>query len=97
MPDPDHRIRSKIPPGSAILLQNTSYSIYQPFEIQVLDEQSLNVKALNTSVVDQEGFIPDPEPALNFPSSGSGSRQKFRIDADPDPDRCGSRSGSNLY
>ena len=33
------------------------------------------------SVVDQELFIPDPDPALNFPSSisGYGSRQKFRI------------------
>ena len=28
--------------------------------------------------------VPDPDPALNFPSSGS--RQKFRIHADPDPD-----------
>ena len=26
-----------------------------------------------------------PDPALNFPSSGSGSVQKFRIHADPDP------------
>ena len=39
-----------------------------------------------TSVVDPKLFIPDPDPALNFPSSGSGSRQKFRIHADPDPD-----------
>ena len=30
-------------------------------------------------------FVPDPDPAFNFPSSGSGSRQKFRIHADPDP------------
>ena len=37
------------------------------------------------SVVDPKLFIPDPDPALNFPSSGSGSRQKFRIHADPDP------------
>ena len=29
--------------------------------------------------------ISDPDPALNFPSSGSGSMQKFRIHADPDP------------
>ena len=29
------------------------------------------------SVVDPEWFIPDPDPALNFPSSGS--RHKFRI------------------
>ena len=36
-----------------------------------------------TSVVDPKPFIPDPDPALNFPSSGS--RQKFRIHADPDP------------
>ena len=35
------------------------------------------------SVVDPRLFIPDPDPALNFPSSGS--RQKFRIHADPDP------------
>ena len=35
------------------------------------------------SVVDPEWFIPDSDPALNFPSSGS--RQKFRIHADPDP------------
>ena len=39
-----------------------------------------------SSVVDPKLFIPDPDPALNFPSSGSGSRQKFRIHADPDPD-----------
>ena len=31
------------------------------------------------SVVDPEWFILDPDPALNFPSSGSESRQKFRI------------------
>ena len=31
------------------------------------------------SVVDPKLFIPDPDPALNIPSSGSGSRQKFRI------------------
>ena len=31
------------------------------------------------SVVDPKLFIPDPDPALNFPSSGSGSGQKFRI------------------
>ena len=37
------------------------------------------------SVVDPKLFISDPDPALNFPSSGSGSRQKFRIHADPDP------------
>ena len=36
-----------------------------------------------TSVVDPKLFIPDP--ALNFPSSGSESRQKFRINADLDP------------
>ena len=30
-------------------------------------------------------IIPDPDPALNFSSSGSGSRQKFRIHADQDP------------
>ena len=35
------------------------------------------------SVVDPRLFIPDPDPALNFLSSGS--RQKFRIHADPDP------------
>ena len=38
------------------------------------------------SVVDPEWFIPDPDPALNFPRSGSGSRQKLRIHADPNPD-----------
>ena len=38
-----------------------------------------------TSVVDPKLVIPDPDPALNFPSSGSGSRHKFRINADPDP------------
>ena len=38
-----------------------------------------------SSFVDPEWFIPDPDPALNFPSSGSGSRQKFRISADSDP------------
>ena len=37
------------------------------------------------SVVDPELFIPDPDQALNFPSSRSGSRQKFRIHSDPDP------------
>ena len=43
---------------------------------------------VGTSVVDPKLFIPYPDPALNFPSSGSGSgsRQKFRIHADPDPD-----------
>ena len=37
--------------------------------------------------MDPKWFIPDPDPALNFLSSGSGSRsrQKFRIHADPDP------------
>ena len=35
--------------------------------------------------MDQEWFIPDPDPALKFPSSGTGSGQKFRIHADPDP------------
>ena len=35
------------------------------------------------SVVDQKLFIPDPNPALNFPSSGS--KQKFRSHADLDP------------
>ena len=35
-----------------------------------------------SSVVDLKLFILDPDPALNFPSSGS--RQKFRIHADPD-------------
>ena len=29
--------------------------------------------------------IPDPDTALNFPSSGSGSWKKFRIHADPGP------------
>ena len=37
------------------------------------------------SVVDPKLFIPDPDPALNFPSSGSRSRQKFRIHADNFP------------
>ena len=36
------------------------------------------------SVVDPELFIPDPDPAWNFLSSGSRSRQKFWIQADPD-------------
>ena len=36
-----------------------------------------------SSVVDPKLFFTDPDPALNFP--GSGSRQKFRIHADPDP------------
>ena len=40
---------------------------------------------VSISTVDPKWFIPDPDPALNFPSSGSGSRQKFRIHADPDP------------
>ena len=40
---------------------------------------------IKSSVVDPEWIIPDPDPALNFPNSGSGSRQKFRIHADPDP------------
>ena len=40
--------------------------------------------SVKSSVVDPKWFIPDPDPALNFPSSGSGSRQKFRIHADPD-------------
>ena len=35
------------------------------------------------SIVDPKWFIPDPDPALNFPRSGS--RQKFRIHADRDP------------
>ena len=39
---------------------------------------------LASSVADPKLFIPDPDPSLNFPSSGS--RQKFRIHADPDPD-----------
>ena len=30
-------------------------------------------KCLKTSVVDPKWFIPDPDPTLNFPSSGSGS------------------------
>ena len=29
--------------------------------------------------------VVDPDPALNFPRSGSRSRQKFRVHADPDP------------
>ena len=36
---------------------------------------------VKTSVADPEEFIPDP--ALNFPSSGS--TQKFRLHADPYP------------
>ena len=41
-----------------------------------------------SSVADPGLFIPDPDPALNFPSSGLGSgyRQKFWIHADLDPD-----------
>ena len=39
---------------------------------------------LASSVADPKLFIPDPDPSLNFPSSGS--RQKFRIHADPDQD-----------
>ena len=38
---------------------------------------------VKNSVVDPEWFIPDPDLALNFPSSGS--KQKFRIHSDPDP------------
>ena len=34
--------------------------------------------------MDPKLFIPDPDPALNVPSSGSGSRPNFRIHADPD-------------
>ena len=45
----------------------------------------LNLTRAETSVVDPKLFIPDPDPAFNFPSSGFGSRQKFRIHADPDP------------
>ena len=41
------------------------------------------IKTHKTSVVDPNLFFPDPDPALNFPSSGS--RLKFRIHADPDP------------
>ena len=37
------------------------------------------------SVVELKWFIPDLDPALNFPSSGSLSRQKFQIHANPDP------------
>ena len=33
------------------------------------------IKNMKSSVVDPERFIQDPDPALNFPSSGSGSRQ----------------------
>ena len=36
------------------------------------------------SVVDPKLFIPYPDPALNYPSSGS--EQTFRIHADPDSD-----------
>ena len=36
------------------------------------------------SVVDPKLFIPYPDPALNYQSSGSG--QTFRIHADPDSD-----------
>ena len=36
-----------------------------------------------SSVVVPEWLIPDPDPALNFPSSGS--KQKFRIHEYPDP------------
>ena len=43
------------------------------------------MEGLKCSVVDPERYIPNPDPALNFLSSGSGSRQKFRIHADPDP------------
>ena len=44
--------------------------------------QSLTVTG-ETSVVDPKLFIPETDPALNFPSSGS--RQKFRSHVDPDP------------
>ena len=45
--------------------------------------ETLKSTGIKTSVVDPKLFIPDP--AFNFPSSGSGYRQKFRIHADPDP------------
>ena len=51
-------------------------------ELDVSDRKHFS-KVFISSVVDPEWFIPDPDWALNFPSSGS--RQKFRIYADPDP------------
>ena len=42
----------------------------------------------NCSVADPEWFIPDPDPALNYPSSGAGFRPRFRFYADPDPTQC---------
>ena len=51
------------------------------------DPDSGQISFVLFSVADPEWFIPDPNQALNFPSSRSGSRsrQKFRIHADPDP------------
>ena len=53
------------------------------FKIYNFSEHSGRQVSVLSSVVDLEGFIPDPDPALNFPSFGS--RQKLRILADPDP------------
>ena len=58
--------------------QIQNYSIY--VKQQFLEEV---VRPIVTGVADPEWFIPDPDPALNFQTSGS--RQKFRIHADTDP------------
>ena len=65
---------------SRIRIHNPKTSVSDPYSTESGSSQK-------SSVVDPEWFIPDPDPALNFPSPGS--RQRFRIHADPDP-------GSNL-
>ena len=61
--------------------RNLNFVIYSKHTV---GDFSLSLQAV--LFVDPEWFIPDLDPALNFPSSQSGSRPKFWIHADPDPD-----------
>ena len=55
-------------------------------KIKKIRSVAIKIKGVvKNSVVDPDWFIPDPDLALNFLSSGSGYRQKIRIHADPDP------------
>ena len=38
------------------------------------NRKTVTTRMIRASVVDPKLFIPDPDPALNFPSSGSGSK-----------------------
>ena len=51
---------------SRIRIHNPKTSVSDPYSTESGSSQK-------SSVVDPEWFIPDPDPALNFPSSGSGS------------------------